>query len=583
MKKNKQWDIRGAVGLAAFFHFLHSFASGCLMPFLTLYFRHLGLSAFMTGIIMAAKHIVALVWRPISSILARRHNKRRTVITGSIICSTAVALTLLLLPPMDINMESEGCNISQQNSSHTALVFDHTTVESWTVEQNLTTPTPVVYSTEHNITSTLDGNDTNPRHTMPASVSASTKIQDINATQKFETDSNKTSNQTDQKEPLEVKTAQTPSSKRRSRSLNQQDQKQKETYVTSFEFLGSLKVMDVQHQMFFLVLIVVSLWEITAVPLLWTADDGLHEYLDFVDSTDRHGLVKPWRLLGTAGGMGGSGILVTILYCLVGPVLHFYTYAVLMVLTVPVAVLLPLYRHKRERVPKASLKALQLVKADSRALFYSITALLTGMAGSVIFDFLLWQMQDLGATELQMGITLALTPLCQAAFSPLNIKFTRLVKTHDRLLLLGVLGLSLQCLYYSFLWTPWVALPAQLLAGLSTGVLWWSLEAQCMDIASPGTEVAVQRVFEALYLDLGAALGSVAGGFVVQTFGVRVLFQGTAVMLALWCTALAVLQWRIPRQRRVNYSRLLAADSSDMSESESEQETDWLEKAMEEQ
>lgn len=567
MKKLKQWDIRGAVGLSAFFNFLHSFASGCLIPFLTLYFRHLGLSAFMTGIIMAAKHTVALVWRPISAVLARRHNKRRLVITGSIICSTVVSLTLLLLPPMNTSIKSTICNISRQNGSHIAL-FDHTAVESTTVEQDVTLP--VVYPTE------------DVRRTMLINVSATTRIPSAITTPMFESGLNETSKQTTKQERLEIKTSQTTSLKRQRRSLRQQEQNRKETHPTSSGFLGVLKDMDMLHQMFFLVLIVVSLWEIMAVPLLWTADDGLYEYLDFVDSTHRHGLVKPWRLLGTAGGMGGSGILVTILYCRVGNVLHFYTYAMLMLLTVPVAALLPLYRHKRERVSRVTFKALQLVRADSRALFYSITALLTGMAGSVISDFLLWQMEDLNATELQMGITLAVTPLCQAAFAPLNITLTRLVKSHDRLLLLGVLGLSLQCLYYSFLWTPWVALPAQLLAGLGVGTLWWSIEAQCMDIASPGTEVAVQRVFQSLYVDLGAGLGSVAGGFVVQTFGVRVLFQGTAVMLGLWFVALAVLQCRIPRRRRINYSRLLAADSSDVSESESEQETDWLEKAMEE-
>ncbi|KAK3552265.1 hypothetical protein QTP86_006071 [Hemibagrus guttatus] len=502
MKRSKQWDIRGAVGFAALFHFLYACAIGCLLPFLTLYLRHLGLTAFMTGTIMAVKHIVALVWRPLSCILARRHNKRRTVII------------------------------------------------------------------EHKMRPAQEHNNTERISAMPVNISALRNTQS--------TTEATTSSQSDRQKSSEVHM---PSPGKRRRSLRKREQKQQEI---QYEFLGSLKVMDTQHQMFFLIMIIIILWEFLAAPLTWAADDGLHEYLDFVDATERHRAIKPWRLLGIAGGMGCSGILVSFLYCLIGTVLHFYTYALLMVLAMPLAALLPLYRHKREHVPGAGLKALHLVRRDSQALLCAITAVLTGMAGSAVSDFLLWQMQDLNATELQMGITLAVVPLCQAAFAPLNGCLTRLLKFHGRLLPLGILGLSLQCLSYSFIQIPWTVLPSQLLAGISIGALWWSLEAQSADVASPGIELAVKRVFEALCLDLGAGLGSVAAGFVVQKFGIKVLFQGTAAMLGLWCITLAVLQWRIPRQRRINYSRLLAADASEMSESESEQDNDWLEKAIEE-
>lgn len=566
MKRNKQWDVRGAVNFAALFHFLYSWAIGCLLPFLTVYFRHLGLTAVMTGTIMAIKHIVALVWRPLSCILARRHNKRRMVITASLICSAAVVLVLLLFPPTGKSTESRNCNISQMNAVHGLSL---TTLKPKTTEKF---SSPIVYSTEHKMRPTQENNDTEHIPAMPVNISAFHNNQSTTVTT--------TSIQSERQESLKTK-VQMPSPGKRSRSLTKHEQKQQQTDEIQYEFLGSLKVMDTQHQMFFLVMIIIVLWEILAAPLMWIADDGLHEYLDFVDATERHRAIKPWRLLGTAGGMGSSGILVSILYCLIGTVLHFYTYALLMVLLVPLAALLPLYRHKREHVPGAGLKALHLVRGDSQALLCAITAVLTGMAGSAVSDFLLWQMQDHDATELQMGITLAVVPLCQAAFAPVNGCLTRLLKFHGWLLPLGVMGLSLQCLSYSFMWSPWTVLPSQVLAGISIGALWWSLEAQSADISSPGTELAVKRVFEALYVDLGAGLGSVAGGFVVQKFGIKVLFHGTAAVLGVWCITLAMLQWRIPRQRRINYSRLLAADASEMSESESEQDNDWLEKAME--
>ncbi|KAK2915994.1 hypothetical protein QQF64_024403 [Cirrhinus molitorella] len=524
MQKSKQWNVKGAMRLAGVFHFLHSCGSACLLPFLTLYFRHLGLSATMIGIIMASKHLLALVWRPVSSVLARQYDKRRTVIVGSLLSSALVVLALLLFPSAGIQTEGGQCNTSQPDAEPTA-VLQRTTIAS----QSNTT----VYSIEQTSVST--------------------------------------------EKPVEVSTL--VSSNWSARGLRSLKKPEEEDNPHS-EFLGSLKAMDAQHQMFFLVLIVMGLWELMAAPLEWTADDGLYEYLDFVDATDRHNSVKLWKQLGAAFGNCAVGILVTSLFCLTGTALEFYSYAAFMILTIPTAALLPIYLRKRERPTSGGFKALQLVHGNSQAILCAVTVVLMGMVSSAVSDFLLWHMQDCGATEIHMGISLALVHLSQTGFAPFAGRLSRLLKYHGWLLVIAVVSLALQCLYYSFLWGPWAAVPAQLLAGFGTGALWWSVTSQSEDIATPGTEKTILRLFEVLSLELGAAFGSLAAGFVVQKFGVQVLFQGMAVTLALWSSALAVLKWKIPRQRRINYSRLLAADT-EISESESDQEKDWLETAME--
>ncbi|XP_073689654.1 major facilitator superfamily domain-containing protein 6-like [Garra rufa] len=525
MQKSKQWNVKGAMRLAGVFHFLHSCGSACLLPFLTLYFRHLGLSASMIGIIMASKHLLALVWRPFSSVLARHYDKRRTIVVGSLLSSALVVFALLLFPSAGIQIESGRCNTSQPDVDPTSFL-ERTTIAS----QSNTT----VYSIDQTSVST--------------------------------------------KQPVEVSTIGVTSnwSARGLRSLKKPEQED----VPHSEFLGSLKAMDAQHQMFFLVLIVMSLWEFMAAPLEWTADDGLYEYLDFVDATDRHNNVKLWKQLGAAFGNCAVGVLVTSLFCLTGTALEFYSYTAFMILTIPTAALLPIYLRKRERPTSGGFKALQLVHGNSQAILCAVTVVLMGMVSSAVSDFLLWHMQDRGATEIHMGISLALAHLSQAGFAPFAGRLSRFLKYHGWLLVIAVVTLAMQCLYYSFLWGPWVVIPAQLLAGFGTGALWWSVTSQSEDIATPGTEKTILRLFEVLSLELGAALGSLSAGFVVQKFGAQVLFQGMAVTLALWSSALAVLKWKIPRQRRINYSRLLAADT-EISESESDQEKDWLETAME--
>ncbi|KAK7168198.1 hypothetical protein R3I94_002293 [Phoxinus phoxinus] len=536
MQKSKQWNVKGALRMAGIFHFLHSCGSSCLLPFLTLYFRHLGLNAAMIGIIMASKHLLALVWRPFSSVLARQYDKRRAVIVGSLLSSALVVLTLLLFPSAGIQAESGRCNATSQPDAYpTALLA---TLDDDGLNITITT-TLQHYSTQSNAT-----------------------VYSVN----------QTSLSTEQ--PVEVDTFVSSNwSARGLRSL-----KQEEGLHT--EFLGSLKAMDAQHQMFFLVLIVMVLWECMAAPLEWTADDGLYEYLDFVDATDRYSGVKVWKQLGAAFGNCAVGVLVTSLFCLAGTSVEFYSYTALMILTIPTAALLPIYLRKRERLTSGGFKALQLVHGNSQAILCAITVVLMGMVSSAVSDFLLWQMQDCGATEIHMGISLALVHLSQAAFAPLSGHLSRFLKYHGWALVLAVVILALQCLYYSFLRSPWAVIPAQLMAGFSTGALWWSVTSQSEDIATPGTEKTILRLFEALSLELGAAFGSLAAGFVVQKFGVMLLFQGAGVVLALWSSTLALLKWKIPRQRRINYSRLLAADT-EISESESDQEKDWLETAME--
>ncbi|XP_026063584.1 major facilitator superfamily domain-containing protein 6-like [Carassius auratus] len=524
MQKSKQWNVKAALRLAGLFHFLHSCGSGCLLPFLTLYFRNLGLSAAMIGIIMASKHLLALLWRPFSSVLARQYDKRRAVIVGSLLSSAVVVLTLLLFPSTGSQAESGQCNTSQPNADPTTIL-ERTMVPS---QSNAT-----VYSINQTSVST------------EPSVEVTTLV----------------------------------SSNWSARGLKTLKKPEQEEDPHS-EFLGSLKIMDARHQMFFLVLIVMGLWELMATPLEWTADDGLYEYLDFVDATDHYNSVKVWKPLGAAFGNCVVGVLVTSLFCLIGTTLEFYSYTVFMILTIPTAALLPIYLRKRERPTSGGFKALQLVHGNLQAILCATTVVLMGMVSSAVSDFLLWHMQDCGGTEIHMGISLALAHLSQTGFALFAGRLSRFLKCHGWLLVLAVVSLALQSLYYSFLWGPWAVIPAQLLAGFSTGALWWSVTLQSEDIATPGTEKTILRLFEVLSLELGAAFGSLAAGFVVQKFGVQVLFQGTAVTLALWSSALAVLKWKIPRQRRINYSRLLAADT-EMSESESDQEKDWLETAME--
>ena len=76
--------LRATTTCNTFYVFL-SAAKASLLPFLTLFFRLLGLSALETGIIMAAKTLTGFVWAPLWARCAVAYNKRRLVLVFSLL------------------------------------------------------------------------------------------------------------------------------------------------------------------------------------------------------------------------------------------------------------------------------------------------------------------------------------------------------------------------------------------------------------------------------------------------------------------------------------------------------------------
>lgn len=575
MKRTKQIDISQALALSGTFSFLCSCSKASLLPFLTLYFRHLGLSPAMTGVVMGTQHCITLVWSPLSALLCRHYNKRRVVISCSLVLSALIALLLLLVPPTDVS-GSRFCNASNlrvepNDSLAEELQVTRAGPQSWTTV-HLKAPVSWTNTSVTRSEALPRQNATKEPQAQPSAQNTPVLLSSV--TNPTRNSSALHSSINSSAEPLRLKRSEFISSK------------PEEKKRVSLDFLTSLKEMDVQTQLFFLLLFIVSAWEFVAAPLEWVVDDGLFEYLDFADMSDRHSSRELWALLGGAFGVGVSGLLVSQLSCVLAAetprsAAHFYTYAGLAGVALPAAVYHPLYLNRKRQRAGGLLKAVQLVQGSPRALLCALTVFLVGAAGSAVDNFLLWQMQDHCSSELHMGLSLSLALLSQAAF-PLLAGWALKLLSPGRILVVGAASLGLQCFYYSFLWGAWAALPAQVLSCFSKGALWWAVRVHCGDLAVPGAERSVRRVYMSLALPLGSGVGSFAGGFVAQRFGLTWLFRSVAVGLMAWCTCLPLLQWRAPQQRRINYSRLLAADGSDATDSESEQERDWLDKAMEE-
>ncbi|XP_063148659.1 major facilitator superfamily domain-containing protein 6-like isoform X2 [Candoia aspera] len=635
MSTNNQWDVNKALTLASLFHFLYGAGNACAIPFLTLYFRQLGLTAPLVGIIIGLKHLITSLWAPLCSYVAKTHNKRKVFISGSLLCSAGAGLLLTPIPPVSKDVIYKYCNMSQRpakqftttqvpdmNVNHLSAMSGNLFPDNkmWSTESlgmiskdQESTRKPTVMHTSFKIKSIkipsimnkgANDIDISPQKPIDVSSGVASGIsgEDIVAA---EQNLEKTTMNGSLKVPAGIMiikentgkngsrrnsnftfyTAPLPVSEISSVLKNLSERRERAQDVSS-QLLHGTDFLDSEHQVFLMVLGAVVFWELLAAPLEWMVDDSLYEYLDFVDAADRYENLWIWSYLGASLGVCSTAVFVDQLNCFLNTniprfAVHFYGYALFMTLTLLVSAFFPIYVSKKNEHLNKTVKALNLIGSDGRTILSAVTVFLTGAIGSTVQNFLFWQMQDQGSHELYMGLSVTIGLIAEILLYIFKSKLLKAI-SGGGIVALGLSCLAAQLLYYSFLWNTWAVLPIQILCAFSNGALWWAVNMLADDIATPGTERSLHLVLQGLSCGCGASLGSFAGGFVVNSFGLAMLYRACSITLILWLVLFLIVQSKLPRQKRINYSRLLAADSSDMSDSDydDDKERDWLVKAM---
>ncbi|NWH40669.1 MF6LB protein, partial [Chloropsis hardwickii] len=578
---SERWDVGRALALAALLRLLQGAARGCSAPFLPLYLRLLGLPAPLVGAAAGARLLAALA---MSLCRVPRGRARPLLLAGSVLGSAGASLALTLIPPAGGSGGSGGCERSLQLGMPGSLPSPLPSV----LPSTPLVPVPTAVPGPVPSPGRSSDRGSNPSALTPTGAvprGAGRAAADVLAAGRKPARGSSTS-------PGLLGTA--GALQEHGRGLGEG------LFKTALPTAGDAHVsgnlsdprdveaarsisQDREYQVFLMVLGAVVLWELLAASLEQSMDESVYEYLDFVDATDRHGRLWPWGSAGAAAGACGVSVLVDRLDCTLGAsiprlAVHFYGYAVLALLSLTVSLFFPGHVPRKGARAPGLAKALSLLRGHGRALLFAGTLFLVGAASSAGHNFLLWQLQDQGGSELLMGLWVALGPLAELALHPLRAQLLRALPG-GRLEVLGLGALAAQLLGYSLLRAPWAALPVQALSGLSSGALGWRLEGTVGDTATPGTERALLALLRALGM-AGAGLGSLGGGFVLQRFGLPVLLRASCLGLGLWLLFFVIVQSRLPRQRKINYSRLLAADSSEMSDSEEENGKDWLVRAM---
>ncbi|KAL4228571.1 hypothetical protein ACF0H5_011621 [Mactra antiquata] len=147
----------------------------------------------------------------------------------------------------------------------------------------------------------------------------------------------------------------------------------------------------------------------------------------------------------------------------------------------------------------------------------------TGICNGVIWGFLFWHLENIGGTQLVLGVA---NGICLFSEMVMFLFVFRILEKTGCLLFMafGLLGYTVRFIVFAVIDNAWIVLPFEILQGFTFAGI-WSVYTKylCSNVPSEylGT---LQGFLHGVYWGLGSGTGHMAGGILVETFGARVTF-----------------------------------------------------------
>lgn len=286
--------------------------------------------------------------------------------------------------------------------------------------------------------------------------------------------------------------------------------------------IGFAILLAIPHS-FYILLVMLMLFAFFSAPIMPLVDNATLAALG--DQKDHYGRIRLWGAIG----WGVAAPVIGYLTESAGLRWAFGGYVLLMGLGVLVASQLSI------RSPHINVLVSQEIRAvlqDPRWRIFLIVAFVGGILLSAIGSFLFIYLQDIGAHKTLLGFTLTVATLSELPvlyFSSVFLKRWGMLN----LMIVALFFFAIRALAYSFISLPWMALPIQLLHGLTFSLMWVAGIAYADRIAPQGMSATAQGLFSGVMLGVGSAAGSLLGGFLFDAVGAIWMFRVMAVIAAL--------------------------------------------------
>ncbi|WP_299029267.1 major facilitator superfamily domain-containing protein 6 [uncultured Thermanaerothrix sp.] len=172
-------------------------------------------------------------------------------------------------------------------------------------------------------------------------------------------------------------------------------------------------------------------------------------------------------------------------------------------------------------------RAFSLFWADPRWRAFLFTAFSGGVLISVISNFLFLFLQDLGASQSLLGLSLTVATLSEVSI--LYVSSGLLKRWPPQwLMTVGLILFAVRALLYSFITQPWMAMLIQLMHGLTYALMWVAGVSYAGMMAPPGLNATAQGLFSSAIMGVGMVVGSLLGGFLLAHVGAIWMFRITS-------------------------------------------------------
>ncbi|MCG2787187.1 MAG: MFS transporter [Anaerolineae bacterium] len=252
----------------------------------------------------------------------------------------------------------------------------------------------------------------------------------------------------------------------------------------------------------------VVLFSFFGAPIVSLADSATMSMLG--ESKHRYGQIRLWGSVGWGLIAPLAGAVVQQL----GLDWPFYGYAIGM----SGALLLALGLHFPAQQTSTPFKAgMKSLLSSKNWMFFLLMVLLAGIGMATINSYLFVYMEAMGLSKTLMGLALTISTLSEI---PVMFFASRFLKRFNprNLLLLALLVIGARLLLYSVSTLPWQILLIQLVHGFTFPIIWVAGVSYAAQEAPEGLSATAQGMFGSTLMGIGAALGGLLGGLLLQQF-----------------------------------------------------------------
>lgn len=288
-------------------------------------------------------------------------------------------------------------------------------------------------------------------------------------------------------------------------------------------------------RVFGMVISLVILGEIVQSPLSALSDSGCLEHIG-IENVDKYGFQRCWASFGFGLLSLVVGAVITrtrspISVCGLSVVLSdyhvaFYSFAGCMVVVIISAFFFSFPHEKAAKAdnrPKPNIRHTFKLFMNAHYCSWLVCMFIMGVCNGVIWGFLYWHLENLGASQLVIGLGSIINNIAEIVTFFFIFPLIRRLGVRP-FMYLGILGYIARFCVFAFIDNPWFILPVEVLQGFTFAGVWSVLTVYFCNAVPMEMLGTMQGIIHGVYWGLGSGTGSMIGGVLVDELGAKDTF-----------------------------------------------------------